>query len=384
MDQDQDAGQRGLRNLNIELTRCTLEGIEQHVLHALTERRVVIFPGGVDQAGIEATEGVMADEQARTLTFSQTENAHGHGIKLFGGDLKQLITRVLLQDNRQGAAAVALWSKFGTFQYIVDLLAKNRNGFRAGAVGGGGKQAEKALLADHFAVLVHFLDANVIEVTRAMNGRSGIGFGQDQQARLDGDLFDFGRQGGKGYGALSTRLTQNAGARTGHDAQYAIAFTGFFADFIEQRVFPVAKHGEIAGSQPFQESDVLGDLGRFDRWRRSIQPGDQIGELLAHGWPVGDGGMDVGQDAGQSLLQGFQVSRVGAPVHLDMDDGFKRAGSIVMQPNNRLQIAVAVAAHPHQRVNDQVHRQALTVDFHRDRIDEERHVLTDDFDDRVR
>ncbi len=384
MDQDQDTGQRGFGYLNIELARCALKGVEQHVLHALTECRVVIFPGGVDQAGIEATEGVMADEQARPLPLSQAENAHGHGIELVRGDLEQFIARVLLQDNRQGAATMAVGAKLGTVEHIPDLLAKNRNGFRAGAVRGGCKQAEKAMFTDDFAVLVHFLDANVIEVTRAMNGRSGIGFGQDQQARFDGHLFDFRGQGRKGYGTLFPCLAQNAGARAGHDAQHAVAVAGLFADLIDQGVFPVAKHGEIACRQPLEEGDVLFDLGHFDRWWRGLQRGDQIREVLAHAWPIGDGSMDVGQYAGQALLQGFQVGRVCATVHLDMNDGFQGAGCLVVNLHDCLQITVTVPTHPHQRVNDQVHRQTLTVDFHGDGIDEEGHVLADDFDDRVR
>jgi len=38
----------------------------------------------------------------------------------------------------------------------------------------------------------------------------------------------------------------------------------------------------------------------------------------------------------------------------------------------------------YDRMDHKVHRQAVSIDFHRHRVDEKRHVVVDDFDDRVR
>ena len=48
------------------------------------------------------------------------------------------------------------------------------------------------------------------------------------------------------------------------------------------------------------------------------------------------------------------------------------------------QRAFRVAIHQDQRMDDEVQRQPVPVDLHRHRVDQERHVVVDDFDDRVR
>jgi hypothetical protein len=45
---------------------------------------------------------------------------------------------------------------------------------------------------------------------------------------------------------------------------------------------------------------------------------------------------------------------------------------------------VAVAAHPHDRPDDEVDRPPVPAHLHRDRVDEERHVVDDGLDDRMR
>ena len=45
---------------------------------------------------------------------------------------------------------------------------------------------------------------------------------------------------------------------------------------------------------------------------------------------------------------------------------------------------VSAAFDRDDRVHDQMQRQPVPVDFHRHRIDQERHIVVDDLDDRVR
>ena len=81
--------------------------------------------------------------------------------------------------------------------------------------------------------------------------------------------------------------------------------------------------------------------------------------------------MNVGQNIGQPLLKCFKVGRVSAPVDFDMDDRFDNALAFIAGRGNVQQIAFGIAPIAHQRVNDQVNRQALTVHLHGDRIDQE-------------
>ena len=59
----------------------------------------------------------------------------------------------------------------------------------------------------------------------------------------------------------------------------------------------------------------------------------------------------------------------------------RRALGVVGDAGKR---AVGAALDRDDRVHDQVQRQPVPVDFHRHRIDQERHVVVDDLDDRVR
>ena len=51
---------------------------------------------------------------------------------------------------------------------------------------------------------------------------------------------------------------------------------------------------------------------------------------------------------------------------------------------NADQRTLVVALDGDDRMDDEVQRQAMPVDLHRHRVDEERHVVVDDLDDRVR
>jgi hypothetical protein len=75
---------------------------------------------------------------------------------------------------------------------------------------------------------------------------------------------------------------------------------------------------------------------------------------------------------------------IGAAVDLDVDQRLEAALGLVASAGHAQQPVFAVAAHLHHRVHDQVHRQALAIDLHRDRVDQERHVVVDDLDHGVR
>jgi len=51
-----------------------------------------------------------------------------------------------------------------------------------------------------------------------------------------------------------------------------------------------------------------------------------------------------------------------------------------MGAQNHKQDSVLIALHDDDRMDDEVQRQAVPIDFHRHRVDEERHVVADDLD----
>ena len=66
-----------------------------------------------------------------------------------------------------------------------------------------------------------------------------------------------------------------------------------------------------------------------------------------------------------------------------MDQRFESPLRLVPTARQTDQVMGAVAPDFHHRVIDQMHSQTLAIDLHRDRIDQKRHVIINDFNDRV-
>ena len=114
-----------------------------------------------------------------------------------------------------------------------------------------------------------------------------------------------------------------------------------------------------------------------------MQPSD-------HRLPVGDRDAHIGK---HTLDAGHQIGallRLDQPVDLCMNPGFKRRSWCLWhgcaQGFSRVdgqQLAPLIALYRNDRVHDQVQRQALAVDLHRDGVDQKGHVVVDDVDHRM-
>ena len=110
----------------------------------------------------------------------QAQHADDGVVQVVGLDLEQLVARVVLQHGEQVAPGVAAGGEPGTIQHGIDLAPDHRQLAYRVQVRGRGEQAEEALLAVDVAVLVEGLDADVVEVRRAVHGRTRVGLGDDQ------------------------------------------------------------------------------------------------------------------------------------------------------------------------------------------------------------
>ena len=177
---DQDAGQGRLRKMHLELGRYAVVGLGQRCLHAFALVGVVVLAGDVDQAGDEASEGVGADEQADALPLAEAKDPDRIVEELVYGGLEQLVARVLLENRHQRLAGMALGHETGMFDHRRDLASQQRDALWIGVVGGRREQADDPTLAGDLALLVEGLDADVVEITLAVDGRTGIGLGDRQ------------------------------------------------------------------------------------------------------------------------------------------------------------------------------------------------------------
>jgi hypothetical protein len=357
-----------------------LQRFGQHRLHARAHVGVVVLARHVDQAGRKAAVDVAVQEQPRALALAQPQDAGGDAVQVVDTDLEQLVARKLLEDGDQGLGRVAARQETGARRHGGDLAPQQRDVDRLGAVGHRGEQAQEAAFADDLATLVEALDADVVEMAGPVHRGARVGLGQHQHMRLAGLCAHLGRQGRKrGRSRLGAGAgAQDAQAGAGQHAQHVLPL------LVGQFVVALAEQGEVVLGQPAQEGQHLGQLVGWHRRRLLFEHRDGVDQLRAHRLPVVDRGAHVAQDAGQAVVQRLQAGGLGAAVDLDVDQRFEPPFARVAGWQQGFGVVGGVAPDLHHRVHDQVQRQALAVDLHRDRIDEEGHVVVDDLDHGVR
>ena len=132
-----------------------------------------------------------------------------------------------------------------------------------------------------------------------------------------------------------------------------------------------------------EERAAFGDLVGGQRRRAFGNLGEHHADLRAHRRPVGDRGAHVVEHALDVGGERVHRSRVRHAVDLDMDERFARR-AIGVAGSKTFQHAARIADDRDDGVHDQVQPEAMAVDLHRHRIDQERHVVVDDLDHRVR
>ncbi len=104
---------------------------------------------------------------------------------------------------------------------------------------------------------------------------------------------------------------------------------------------------------------------------------------VPHRRPVCDGEPHVLERTQDPDTQRFEPCRVAHPRHREVLPGLQLAGiaSRLFEP---LQATPRVPRHAQDRVNHQLDSESRVVQHHRERVDQERHVVGDDLHDRVR
>ena len=353
-----------------------IQGFEQDAADAFAVLGVEAVARDQHQALDEAVERVAPHEQAQALALAQPEDPDRDVEQLAGLHLEQRVARVGLEDLLERLAVVAGRWEAGVLEHAVDLAADDRD--RAGAclVRGGGVQPEEAALAARPALAVVLLDADVVEVGRAVHGRGGVGLGQHQDLRLAGEP-DRLRGELLGWRAGGFSEDPQPGAVDGLEEGVA--------GILDQVVVAIAEEGEVVVGQPVQERLGLLGGGRVDRRGVLVELRGQVARLGAHRLPVLGRGADLVEDLFDTPAQVVEELPVVLAADLGVEDRLgDRVIVFAVGFENLEDLAVLVAADPHHRVDDQVDAVALAREVHRHRVDDERHVVGDDLDQRVR
>ena len=151
-------------------------------------------------------------------------------------------------------------------------------------------------------------------------------------------------------------------------------------------VLAVAEEREVVVCQPAQQLLALVELALVQRGRISVQLVDDGEDLSLHLRPVLDALADVTKDRSQRGLDLGELGVLRHPVDLDVHPGLAHELALVLPlvaGADLLQLAGDVPVDLELRVHDHVHVALLVGELHRDRVDQEGHVVGDDLHDRV-
>ena len=138
----------------------------------------------------------------------------------------------------------------------------------------------------------------------------------------------------------------------------------------------------MSAKQPLQELDRLGDFVHRQRRRIGFQIGDDTVGALEHGAPVLHRQPNFAEHLAKRAHDVGARGLVGDRIEMDMDEAFARAAGGVGRAEHRK--VRAVAPHAEYRMRDQLHGEPALGEFAHHRVEQERHIVVDDLDDRHR
>ena len=148
-------------------------------------------------------------------------------------------------------------------------------------------------------------------------------------------------------------------------------------------VFAEAEKRKVIFRQPFEKRHRLPQMLARQVGRIFQQLADDRHHLVAHGAPVGDRGAHVIEHARQIVFEPGQNIGRGLLVDLEMHVRFDDR-TVACRHRQALCRSAIAALHPQDRMDHEMHGQPGPIEFSGHGIDEERHVVVDDLDDRVR
>ncbi len=176
-----------------------------------------------------------------------------------------------------------------------------------------------------------------------------------------------------GFCSVSRRMPE-PGAR--HRRQHVIVAVAL------ELVFAIAEEGEVVVADPFEQRPRLGHLVGIERRRPLVEQRHGIPHAGTHGRPILDRSAHIREDVLQVGFELVELRPLRLAVDLDVQQRLRRA--FVLPPEQVDEPAVTVAPDPDGRVEEPVNPPAAARQRHRDRVDDERHVVGDDLDDAVR
>ena len=220
------------------------------------------------------------------------------------------------------------------------------------------------------------LDADVVEIDAAVHARALCRLGHDDELRLVEELADFRRGGDELIAAEQEphfRRAQQAEAGVEPRLERVLA--------VGVGVVARAEQGEIVGGDPLQKLDRFGDLVGRQRRRRGAQFRGDLAQARQHRPPILHAHAHLGEDVGERAHKVGARRGVAVVIDMDVNEAFAPAITLV-RPMEGVEFPRLAALDREYRVDQQADVETAFTDLADDRVDQERHVVVDDFEHR--
>ena len=373
-----DARKRSLGEGHIGSRRRPLVGLRQEGSEARPHVAVVFFAWDEDEDGDETIELVYPRERPHAGTFIEDQDLHDEVVEGVDVDLEQIVARIFFDDMRECLARMAVRVETGALQHLRHLVADVGDLPDRAGVDGRGEQTEETQFAIETAVGRKELDTDIVHPDPAMNAAADIGLDDDEEGRLAHELANFRRHHHHVVAAAQDfhiGIAQDAEAFAGRDIVRGIALR-------REAIFAQAQKGEIVRAQPLQELAGFSDL--VDRQGRRIgrEGPDRFLDAGPHGAPVRDADTHVVQRLGEAVDQPVTVGLGIQAGDVEVNQAFACAPCSLGQclAVEMQQLALHVALHCDDRMHDQRDFDTLLGEFRQDGIEQEGHVVVENFE----
>jgi hypothetical protein len=309
------ARQHGVGELHGEFGAGAVQVALEDLLDLHPRVGVVALARQVDEARIEAAVEVAAHEDAGLAPVAEAQHAERGFEERVLVDLQQLVARVVLQHREQVLVHVARRAESRALDHARDLAPEQRHLVGIGMVGRRGVKADEAALPHDLAGVVELLQADVVEVARAVHRGARVRLREHEQLGLAGERADLGGELGEAVrDPAEARLAQHAESRARHYAQLVLAIDRF------ELVLAVSQEREVILPRPVEERADLVRLLAFEKRGRVVELGDHRRHALVHRLPVLDRGAHVAEHRGDPAAERLQPLGVDLAVDLDVDE----------------------------------------------------------------
>ena len=232
----------------------------------------------IHQARNEPPQPIVPHEQAQTAAFLEPQHPVRDLGQLGRRHLEQLVAGIRLEDLDEVPAAVTRRWEPRTAEHLPYLAPQQRDAIDTFRVDGGGKEPDEAALPHRLALGVESFDPDVVQMRRAVDGRSRRRLGHDDDRRIARECLDTRRQGPWRRPIVAQDAERRGRVGTKHGSTAHLG----------KRVVGVPQEREVVVGQPLQQLMSLIHVGHTRRRGIRDQPIRDLERPRPHGLPIAD------------------------------------------------------------------------------------------------